>query len=141
MARKRWQFKTGPHGARVTVEERTFGGAVRLKSYSPARRAYVSRSLRFCVRDTTGKLVEEAVDRAKAAAADLVNGRLKREVMPERPTTFGQLVARFRADRLSTMTIRHAKAVGRELELLERVVGSLRSSPQSMKRPGVESRG
>ena len=87
MAKKRWQFKTGPHGSRVTVEERIFGGAVRLKTYSPTREAYVSRSLKFCVRDTEGKLIGDAVERAKGAAADLVNARLKQESMPEMPTT------------------------------------------------------
>lgn len=123
MARKRWQFKTGPHGARVTVEERTYGGAVRLKSYSPARGTYVSRSLGYPVRDTDGNLIDDAVTKAKAAAADFVNRRLKQQALPERPTTFGELVTRFRDDRVSAMSRRHAASVGRELDLLERVIG------------------
>lgn len=123
MARKRWRIRAGPHGSRVTVEERTFGGALRIKSFSAARRAYVSRTLKFCVRDTKGKLIQDAVDRAKAAAADLVNARLKQDATPEKPTTFGELVKRFRDDRVPSMTPRHATAVKRELGLLERVIG------------------
>ena len=89
MARKRWAHKAGGYGTRVIVEERQIGGRVRLKTFSPTRGDYVSRSMGFAVRDTHGKLIPEAVDRAKAAAAELVNARLKKEAMPEttRPST------------------------------------------------------
>jgi integrase len=69
-------------------------------------------------------LIPAAVDRAKAAAAELVNRRLRNEAMPETPTTFGQLVKRFEEDKVSEMGVRHEKGVRRELELLQRCVGS-----------------
>ena len=124
MARKRWVYKTGEYGSRVTVEERQLGGRVRLKTWSQSRVDWISRSLGFAVRDLDGRLIPAAVDRAKAAAAKLVSCRLSNEAMPETPTTFGRLVKRFKEDKVSAMSVRHAKGVTRELDLLQRCVGT-----------------
>jgi hypothetical protein len=122
MAKKRWVFKTGPHGSKVTVEERKFGGAVRLKSYDSTSGGYVTRSLRFSVRDAEGKLIEEAVERAKGAAADLSTALIKGEAIL-REATMQELIRRFRRDELPGMTGRHRKAVARELTLIETFFG------------------
>jgi integrase len=102
----------------VTAEERKFGGAVRLKSYDPRIQGYVTRSLKFSVRDAEGTLIEEAVDRAKSAAADLVNALIKGDAIL-RKTTMKELVRAFTRDELPGMKERYRKAVKRELDLLE----------------------
>lgn len=119
---KRWKFSTGPHGSKVTVEERKFGGAVRLKSYDPRKQGYVTRSLRFSVRDADGKLIDEAVDRAKAAAAKLANKRIEGQAIL-RQTTLKELLRAFKRDELPGMKGRHKKAVARELTLFQAFFG------------------
>ncbi|MCH8938668.1 MAG: hypothetical protein IH966_04525, partial [Gemmatimonadetes bacterium] len=122
MARKRWVFKTGPHGSRVTVEERKLGGPVRLKSFDSRSLGYRTRSLKFGVRDAEGRLMPEAVERAKCAASDLSN-RLIHGQAVTRATTVGELIKRFRLDELPNMQPRHRTAVERELTLLETFLG------------------
>ena len=120
---RRWVFKTGPHGSRVTVEERKPGGPVRLKSFDSRSLAYRTRSLKFAVRDTKGRLIPGAVERAKCAASDLSN-RLIHGQAVTRATTVGELIKRFRLDELPSMEKRYRKAVERELTLLETFLGS-----------------
>jgi len=93
-----------------------------LKSYDPRIQGYVTRSLRFSVRDADGKLIEEAVDRAKSAAADLVNALIKGNAIL-RKTTMKELIRAFKRDELPGMKERYRKAVKRELDLLEAFLG------------------
>lgn len=138
MSRKRkkkkglWSDKVGPHGARVTVGERTRGGNVYLRSWDPRLGGQRKRSLKFKVRDVDGKLIPEAVEKAKAAAADLSNNLIKGERPGEhdRPLSLGELLDRFRRDVVDVggggarpWSDRHKAAVIRALELWETYLG------------------
>ncbi len=58
---KLWRWKTGPHGARVTAAERSYGGSVYLLAYDPQLGGNRKRSLGFPLRDANGKLIAENV--------------------------------------------------------------------------------
>ena len=96
---KPWREKVGPKGARVTVEERTRGGMVRVCCWTGSR--YERRSLEYRVRDAGGALLRDAVKRAKRDAATLSNELLAGEREAHTPTpelTVGELVRVFRRE-------------------------------------------
>jgi integrase len=120
---KRWKFKAGPHGARVTVEERKLGGNVAIKAFDARLDGYRKRSLGFAVRNAEGKLQDDAVRRAKKAALELSNEILAGGHIAE-TVTLGGLFSLYRREGLGTVKPQHRAAVERDLEGLERFLGS-----------------
>lgn len=119
---KRWRHKVGPHGATVTVYERKRGGSVYVKAYDSDLGGYRKRSLRFAARDVEGKLIEEKVEKAKKAAADLSNDILHGGGIPDR-VTVKEAVRLFKREEVPDMSEKHAKSTERELALLETFLG------------------
>lgn len=123
----RWSASVGPHGHTVRVEERTRGGNVYLISWNGDRGTHEKTSLGFPVRDADGDLIDEAVDRAKAAAAEASNALIRGEDPliddePE-PATLGEVADLFRSEEIVDMTGRHRDEVEREVDLFERYFG------------------
>ena len=121
--RKLWQWKVGPHGATVTVKERTFGGSAYLYAYDPELNGLRKRSLGFVVRDAEGKLIPSAVERAKQDASDLANSLLKGSA-PSGQVTVRDLFELFRREVVSAQSKSHQKDASRALELWQRFLGS-----------------
>lgn len=123
----RWTFACGPYGYRVRVRERRRGGNVYLFSYDPDLGGNRKTSLGYPVRDADGDLIEHAVEKAKAAAAQasnaLITGASPHDDDGEDPTTVGELFDAFRRDEVRDMNDRHRRGVSRDLELLERFLG------------------
>ncbi|MFC1660903.1 tyrosine-type recombinase/integrase [Gemmatimonadota bacterium] len=120
---KLWKRTIGPHGAKVTVKERTVGGPVYLFAWDPELEGYRKRSLGFPVRDASGKLIKEAENRAKREATELSN-RLLQGDSPSGAVTVRELFSLFRREELPDMTGKYRKETERGLALLEAFLGS-----------------
>lgn len=122
----RWSFSAGPHGYRARVFERTRGGNVYLESWDDEKGRKVKTSQGFPVRDANGELMDEAVEKAEALAAEASN-RLIRGQTPHEdedpPTTLGELFDAFRRETVADLTGQYKKQVLRDLECLERFLG------------------
>lgn len=119
----RWSASVGPHGHRVRVEERKRGGNVYLISWDAAAGRHRKTSLGFPVRDAEGDLIEDAVERAEAAAAEASNALIRGATPHERRVTVGEAADLFRREEVSDMSPRHEKGVRRDLTLIERHLG------------------
>lgn len=119
---KRWRFKAGPHGAKVTVEERKPGGNVTIKAFDRRLDGYRKRSLGFAVRNAEGKLDDDAVKRAKKSALELSNEILAGGHIAEM-VTIGRLFSLYRSEGLRDVKPQHRAAVDRDLEAVERFIG------------------
>jgi len=122
MAKKRWQYKHGPHGATVTVEERRVGSPVLIKCWDASINGTRERSLKFRVRDAEGELMEEQVKRAKSEAIDLSNQLIKGE-SPKSRLTMKELVKLFRKEKLRDLEGQHASDTKRAMEAWEEFLG------------------
>lgn len=118
----RWSVTVGPHGAKATVEERRRGGNVYLKAYDSELGTYRKRSLGFAVRDEDGDLKDEAVERARAAAAELSNRRLKDDD-PLRSTELRDLFRAFRREVLPDLDERYEAELERAMEFWSSFLG------------------
>lgn len=118
-----WSHTAGPHGAKVTVEERKRGGNVYLKAYDPELGGYRKKSLKFGVRDEDGKLVEEATERAKSAAGELSNRRLQGEE-PWNYTELGDLFKAFRREVFPDLNERYQGELERAMTFWTNFLGS-----------------
>lgn len=118
-----WSHTAGPHGAKVTVEERRRGGNVYLKAYDPEIGGYRKRSLKFSVRDEDGKLIDEAKERAKAAAGELSNRRLQGE-QPWKHTRLDDLFKRFKRDVFPDLDERYQNELERAMTFWKNFLGS-----------------
>lgn len=116
--RSLWSWKVGPQGARVTVAERTLGGAVSLFTYDKTLDGNRKRSLGFAVRDAAGALIAEAVEQAKGEATKLSNrlidGARPSESAPK-PATLGELVKLFRRDVIAAQSAEWRAETEREV--------------------------
>lgn len=120
---KPWRAKVGPRGARVTVTERSLGGPVTALVWNPAKQRRDKRSLGFRVRDAKGKLVSDAVSRAKREAADLSNALIRGERPKPEAVTLSGLARQFRRDVLPMQSRRTKEESERELALLANYFG------------------
>lgn len=119
----RWSESVGPHGHTVRVEERTRGGSVYLVSWDAEAGVYRRTSLGFGVRDAEGKLLDDAVEKAKQAALEASNELIRGETPHERATTLGEAADLFRREEVVDMSGRHEEEVRRDLELIETHLG------------------
>ena len=120
---KKWKHSIGPRGATVVVAERTPGANIRIGAQDAKIRGTRWRSLEFRVRDAHGKLIPEAVERAKAEAAKLSNRLIQGHGMPAPEPELRDLITRFERDVLPSMTGKHEVETKRHIELLRRTLG------------------
>lgn len=93
--RKAWSRSVGKHGARVTIEERTYGAPVQLRWRDAGKAGgYARRSLGFKVRRDDGSLDPAAVDRALKALDQHTLGRTPGAIAAG-PPTVGALLANY----------------------------------------------
>lgn len=119
---KPWKRTIGPHGAKVTVKERTVGGPVYLYAWDRKLEGYRKRSLGFSVRDASGKVLPETEARAKKEASEASNKILQGESLSA-TTTFRELLRLFRREEMLDMTGRYREETDRELDPLETFLG------------------
>lgn len=124
----RWTISVGPHGAKVRAREHPKKGSnVYLFAWDPEMGANRKQSLGFKVRDTDGKLIEENVQKAKGAAAELSN-RLIRGEAPEEETepdaTVGRVFDLFRDEEIHDgLSDSHETELRRGLDAWETFLG------------------
>lgn len=119
----RWSASVAPHGHTVRVKERTRGGNVYLVSWNGDRGTHEKTNLKFKVRDADGDLMEDAVERAKEAAAEASNALIRGETLHEETVHMGEVLDLFRREELADMSGRHHDEVERDLELFEEYFG------------------
>lgn len=117
-----WSVTVGPHGAKVTAEERERGKNVWLKAYDSEVGTYRTRSLGFAVRDEDGTLIDEAVDRARAAAGELSNRRLQGS-QPYESTELGEVTDAFRREVMPDLNDAYRNELDRAIDFWEAFLG------------------
>lgn len=117
-----WSVTVGPHGAKVTAEEHERGKNVWLKAYDSDLGTYRTRSLGFAVRGEDGKLIDEAVGRARAAAGELSNRRLQGS-KPYESTTLGEVTDAFRREVMPDLDGAYEGELDRAIDFWEAFLG------------------
>lgn len=125
----RWTVSVGPHGATVRAREHPRkGGNVYLFAWDPEMGANRKESLRFKVRDAEGRLIDEAVAKAKANALELSNKLILGEAMPEEEepepdATVGRVFDLFREEEIVGISDSHEVELRRGLDAWETFLG------------------
>jgi hypothetical protein len=111
----------------VAVAERHWGGNVRLGVQDTRIKGTRWRSLGFRVRDATGELIPDRIERARSEAARLSNLLIAGEEEPPGPPalepTLTELIAQFERDVVPGLRGKHRQETERQLELLRRTLG------------------
>lgn len=121
-SRRYWSHKCGVFGSRVRVRERKYGGMVYVETWDRTINGYRKRSLGFAVRTVTGKLVAEAVARAKREGLALAH-QLAQDEPLESEVTLGFLVMLFRGEQLPYLKGTYRADTKRYLTWLENFLG------------------
>ena len=119
---KVWSASVGPHGARVWVAERTFGGPVALHYGHPGR-GRTRRSLGFHVRAIDGKLIAAAVTRAKQKAGQLSNRLIAGELPAEQAVTLGEVFGCYRREIVAHQHRKHQADTSSALDFWQNFLG------------------
>jgi len=119
---KPWVDRVGSYGARVRVAERRVGGPVYVTFPGPdgSRRW---KSLRFRVRDSEGRLLPEAIQRAKRMAAQISNRVIEGELPVEHVLSLGELFDVFRHEAVSEQEGKYQHEVKVALQFWEAFLG------------------
>lgn len=122
-----WTVSVGPHGDSVRAREYPKKGSnVYLFAWDPQLGGNRKESLGFKVRDADGDLIEENVEKAKEAAADLSNRLIRGEAPDdsEPDATAGRVFDLFRREEITDdLSDRHRSELERGVEAWENFLG------------------
>jgi len=119
---KPWIHTAGTYGVRVRVAERRFGGSVYATFPRPdGQRRW--KSLGFRVRDSEGRLLPEAIRKAKRIAVQISNRVIEGELPVEHVLSLGELFDLFRYEVVAEKTGTYQHEVKSALEFWESYLG------------------